>query len=476
MDVRKTFVAILLGFAVIVAAGVGSPHAAAQTGARAPAAGESATGAGQGTLVLFGAKIYPVAEPPIERGVLVVEGGKIKAIGPEGKVEIPRGAMVEDVSGQVIIPGLVDTHSHVGIYPRPSVPAHQDGNELTGPVQPALRAIDAIWPADPGIRMAQAGGVTTANIMPGSGNVVGGQTAYVKLRGNSIEEMLIPGALGGLKMANGENPKKSYGPRHQAPATRMAEAALARRLFVRAQEYQRKWAAHRKARAEGKSDVSPPERDLELEPVVEVLEGKRIVQYHTHRADDILTVLRLADEFHFRVVLQHATEAYKVADELARRKVPVSSIIIDAPGGKHEAVDFSLAGAALLERAGVKLAIHTDDYINNSRFLIREAALAVREGLSEEGALRALTLNAAEMLDLGDRIGSLEPGKDADWVVLSGPPFSVYTKVLATYIAGVKVFDRSRPEDLRYATGGFAVAARYPKLGGAATLPAKGSR
>jgi len=459
--VRKLSLAVILALAMVALAEWGLPPRPAL------AADDSAPGSGQGTLIFRGAKIYPVAGPPIERGVIVVEGGKIKAIGPEGQVAIPSGAVVEDLSGQVIIPGLVDTHSHVGIYPRPSVPAHQDGNEQTGPVQPALRAIDAIWPADPGIRMAQAGGVTTANIMPGSANVVGGQTAYVKLRGSTIEEMLIPGTLGGLKMANGENPKKSYGSRHLAPSTRMAEAALARRLFVRAQEYQRKWQAYRQAHGEGKTDAKPPERDLELEPVVEALEGKRIVQHHTHRADDILTVLRLAEEFHFRVVIQHGTEAYKLADELARRKVPVSLIVIDAPGGKFETAEFNLAGAAILERAGVKIAIHTDDYINSSRFLIREAALAVREGLSEESALRALTLNGAEMLDLGQRIGSLEPGKDADLVVLSGPPFSVYTRVLATYIEGTKVFDRSRPEDLRYATGGYGVAARYPKLGGA---------
>jgi len=426
----------------------------------------AAGAAAQSQPVVFrGAKIYPVSGPPIERGVLVVEGGKIKAVGAEGSVAVPAGARVEDVSGKVIIPGLVDTHSHVGIYPRPSVPANQDGNETTGPVQPGLRAIDAIWPADPGIRMALAGGITTANIMPGSGNVVGGQTAYVKLRGRTIEEMLIPGAIGGLKMANGENPK-GYGRRGLAPQTRMMVAALARRLFVRAQEYQRKWQAFEQARAAGNADAKPPERDLELEPLVEVLEGKRIVQHHTHRADDILTVLRLAEEFGFRVVIQHGTETYKVAAELARRKTPVSLIVIDAPGGKHEAAEFNFAGAGILERAGVKVAIHTDDYINNSRFLLREAALAVREGMSEDGALKALTLHAAEMLDLAGRVGSFDPGKDADFSILSGHPFSVRTQVLATYIEGEKVFDRSRPEDLRYATGGFDVRERYPRLGG----------
>jgi imidazolonepropionase-like amidohydrolase len=418
-----------------------------------------------GVLVLRGASIYPVSGPVIERGVLIVESGKITAVGAMGAVAIPAEATVQDASGKVIIPALVDTHSHIGIGPRPAVAANNDINEGSGPIQSALRALDAIYPGDPGIRLAQAGGVATANIMPGSGNVIGGQTAYVKLRGSTIDEMLIPGAIGGMKMANGENPK-GYGTRGLAPATRMEEAALARRTLIRAQEYKRKRDEFNQAKAAGKADAKPPERDLELEPLVEVLEGKRIVQHHTHRADDIMTVLRLADEFHFRVVIQHGTEAWKIADELARRKVPCSIIIIDSPGGKLEAMDYNPEGAAILERAGVKLAIHTDDAIVNSRFLIREAAMAVRGGMTATGALRALTLNAAEMLDLGSRTGSLEPGKDADFVVLSGPPFSVYTKVLATYIEGKKVFDRSRPEDLRYATGGWDVPGRYPKPGG----------
>lgn len=428
-----------------------------------PAKPASGAEPASGVVVFRGAKIYPVSGPVIEHGVLVVRNGKIAAIGAEGQVSVPEGAQVEDVTGKVIIPGIVDTHSHIGIGPRPAVPANEDINEGTGPLQPGLRAMDAIYPEDVGIRMALAGGITTANIMPGSGNVMGGQTVYVKLRGKTIEEMLIPGAIGGLKMANGENPKH-YGSRGQAPMTRMAEAALARKEFVKAQEYKRKWDEYNKQVAAGSKDAKMPDRDLDLEPVVEVLEGKRIVQHHTHRADDIMTVLRLADEFKFRVVIHHGTEAYKVADELAKRHIPVSLIIIDSPGGKLEAVNFDLHGAAILEKAGVKIAFHTDDFINSSRFLIREAALAIRGGVSEETALRALTINGAEMLDLEKRVGTLEPGKDGDVVVLSGEPFSVYTKVLETWIEGEKMFDRSRPEDLRYATGGFQVAGRYPAL------------
>ena len=280
-----------------------------------------------------------------------------------------------------------------------------------------------------------------------------------------------------MKMANGENPKRAYGSQKKAPATRMAVAALQRQLFVKAQNYQKKWDAYRKAKQEEREQVQDqdakegsatepakePERDLTLEPVVEILQGKRTVHFHTHRADDILTVLRLADEFGFKLVLQHVTEGYKVAQEIARRNVPCSIIVLDSPGGKHEAAQFAFTNAAVLEQAGVTVAIHTDDPVTDSRFLLRSAALAIRGGMSEEGALKALTIHGAEMLDLQDRVGSIEVGKDADLVVLSGPPFSVYSQVLATYVEGEVVFDRNRPGDKRYATGGFAVAGRYPE-------------
>ena len=408
------------------------------------------------TLYLTGAEIYPVSGPAIDNGVLVVTDGKVDAIGSADSIDIPEGARQMDVSGKVIIPGLVDTHSHVGIYSRPAVAANADGNEATDPITPQLRAVDAIWPADPGIRMAQAGGVTTANIMPGSGNVIGGQTAYVKLHGSTVEEMLIEDSIGGMKMANGENPKRNYGSRDRAPMTRMAIAALARQKFKEAQTYAE----------QRRNNPADTPVDLSLEPLVEVLEGKRIVQHHTHRADDILTVLRLAEEFGFRVVIQHGTEAYKVADIRAANNIPSSRTVIDSPGGKHEVVDYSESGPRVLADAGAKFAIHTDDFINSSRFLLREAAMAIRAGLDRETALRSLTQDAADMLDLGDRVGSLEPGKDADFVVLSGDPFSVYTRVEQTWIEGNKVFDRSDPQDLRYATGGFAVGHRYPAKGG----------
>jgi imidazolonepropionase-like amidohydrolase len=422
---------------------------------------------GQPPVAYRGARIHTAAGPVIERGVLVVHKGKITAVGPEDSTVIPPGAIVRDLTGKTIIPGLVDTHSHIGIFGRPGVAAHADGNEMTGPVQPGLRAIDAINPDDPGIRMALAGGVTTANIMPGSGNAIGGQTLYVKLRGAVVEAMrILTGVvLGGIKFANGENVKGAYTKKGMAPFTRMKTAALQREQLVKARTYQRQWSTYRKAVADGKQPT-PPERDLGMESLVEVLERKRTVHFHCHRADDIMTAVRLSEEFSFELVLQHCTEGYRIAEELAKRGIAVSLTLVDSPGGKPEVLALLEENAALLHKAGVKVAINTDDFITESRFFLRTGAIAVRGGMPEDAALKALTLHGAQMLHLDDRCGSLEKGKDADFVVLSGTPFSVYTQVLETHVEGVKVFDRARNEDWAYQVGGFALARpeRLPHL------------
>jgi imidazolonepropionase-like amidohydrolase len=418
-----------------------------------------------------GARIYTCAGPVIQRGTLVVHKGKIVAVGPEKEVQIPAGAEVRDLSGKTIIPGLVDTHSHIGIFGRPATGASADGNEMTNPVQPGLRALDAINPDDPGIKMAVAGGVTTANIMPGSGNAIGGQTLYVKLRGAVIDAMRILRGLvlGGIKFANGENPIGAYGKKGAAPGTRMKVAALQREQLTKAREYKRHWDNYKKAVVEGKK-VVPPDTDLALEPLVEVLERKRTVHFHCHRADDIMTAVRLMEEFGFELVLQHCTEGYRVAEELAKRQVWVSLTLVDSPGGKPEVLGLLEENAAILAQAGVKVAINTDDFITESRFFLRTGAIAVRGGMSEDLALKALTLHGAEMLHLEKRCGSLEKSKDADFVILSGAPFSVYTQVLETYIEGDKVFDRARHRDWTYQAGGFALADhnRLPKQPAAA--------
>ena len=292
-----------------------------------------------------------------------------------------------------------------------------------------------------------------ANIMSGSGLLLSGQTSYLKLRdGNTIEDLAVrneDGSMaGGIKMANGTNSiKESGGP----PGTRGKSAALVRAQFLKARRYREKLA---------KGGDDPPERDLAMEALVEVLEGKRVVHHHTHRHDDIVTVLRLKKEFGFKVVLHHVSEAWKVADEIAEAGVPCSIIYLDSPGGKLEALDLEWKNGAELEKRGVLTAFHTDDPINDSRWFLRSAGLAVRSGMSRQKALEAVTIAGAEMMDQADQTGSLAVGKKADFVVLNGDPLSVYTRVLETHVEGRKVFDLDDPKDRLWAEGGFGAGHR----------------
>ncbi|MFM1746846.1 MAG: hypothetical protein RLZZ188_512 [Verrucomicrobiota bacterium] len=389
-----------------------------------------------------GARILTISGDPVADGVLVVQGGRIVAVGPAASTPVPAGADVRDARGKVIMPGLVDSHSHIG---------GSSGADGAGPIQPDVRVLDAIDVRHPSIQKAQAGGITTVNVMPGSGHLISGQTLYLKLRdGRVIDDLLIrlpDGTVaGGLKMANGTNSIRTPG--GPFPGSRAKSAALVREQFIKAQEYKA-----RRERANGDAEKMPA-RDLALEMLVEVLEGRRIVQHHTHRHDDILTVLRLRQEFGFKVVLHHVSEAAKVAAEIAAAGVPSSVIILDSPGGKLEARDFALENCAALEKAGAAVGLHTDDSVTDSRLFLRSAALAVRAGMTRDGALRAVTLANARMLGLESRVGTLEPGKDADFIILSGDPLSVYTEVEQTWIDGAKVFDLSNPADRLYARGG----------------------
>ncbi|MEO2012072.1 MAG: amidohydrolase family protein [Pirellulaceae bacterium] len=402
---------------------------------------------GQEQPVAFvGAKILPIEGDPIVDGTLVVRGKKIVAIGRSDEVDIPAGADIVDVQGRIIMPGLVCTHSHIG------GPAAAD---RSGPIQPGVRVLDSLNIRDSGFKRALAGGLTTLNIMPGSGHLISGRTVYVKLRfyqgkPSTIEDLLYRDAendwLGGLKMANGTNSMKGG----DFPGTRGRSAYLVRQQYIKAREYHDKM-----ERAKADPDIKIPPRDLHLETLVEAMQGKRIVHHHTHRHDDIMTVLRLSKEFGFRVVLHHITEGWKVADEIAKAGAPCSIIVIDSPGGKLEARYLTLETGKVLEDAGVLTAFHTDDPILDSRYFFRSAALAVRAGMSRKAALEGLTLAGAKMLDLQDRVGSLKKGKDADFIIMSGDPLSIYSKVLETWVEGRKVFDRSDPADRLYAVGGY---------------------
>ena len=390
------------------------------------------------------AKIIPIVGQPIEQGILLIQNGKITAVGDARTVRLSADVVTIDLTGKVIMPGLIDSHSHIG---------EGSGADGSSPIQPEVRLLDSFNVRASSLQRAQSGGITTVNVMPGSGHLNSGQTLYLKLRddANVVDDLLIYDKdgkyMGGMKFANGTNPIRSGS--GNFPGTRAKSVSLMREQLIKAQEY------GKKVQTAGSDKAKLPPRDLAMEALVEALDGKRVVHFHTHRHDDILSVLRLQKEFGFRVVLQHVSEAWKVADEIARAKVPSSIILIDSPGGKLEAVDVSYTNGAALEKSGALVGFHTDDYITDSRFFLRSAGLAVRAGMSREKALYGLTMANALMLDLDKRTGSLETGKDADFIVLSGDPLSVYTKVLQTYVEGKKVFDRADPKDYLIATGGY---------------------
>jgi imidazolonepropionase-like amidohydrolase len=392
-----------------------------------------------------GARILPIESPEIASGVLVVQGGRILAVGGPDTA-IPADAVRHDLKGKVILPGLVDTHSHIG---------GTEGADGTAPIQPDVRVSDSVNLRSASVMKARAGGITTVNVMPGSGHLLSGQTLYLKLRAGETVDALALGRqpdgsyLGGMKMANGTNSRRATGP---FPGTRAKSASLVREQFVKAQDYQRK------LKEAGDDPKKRPARDLAMEALVEVLEGRRVVHHHTHRHDDILTVLRLAKEFGFKAVLHHVSDGWMVADEIAKAGLGSSVIVIDSPGGKLEAKDLRMVTGAALEKAGALVAFHTDDPITDSRWFLRSAALAVRAGMSRKGALEAMTLNGARLLGLQDRLGSLKPGKDADFLVLGGDPLSVYTHVEETWVEGTRVFDRRDPRHRLYAVGGWGAS------------------
>ncbi|MBT8401795.1 MAG: amidohydrolase family protein [Rhodothermia bacterium] len=400
----------------------------------------------QDVVVIKAGTILPISSEPINQGVMVVEGSRIRAIGPEAAIRYPSGATIIDASGKTLMPGLVDTHSHLGGV---------QGGDASAALHPDVRTLDAINIRSKSFNRARAGGITTLNVMSGSGHLMSGQTTYLKPRkvGTIAEALFCSDPLteicGGMKMANGTNSIRST--RESFPGTRARSAAMARRLFYEALDYRQKM------ENAGDDPAKKPARDLRLEAVLEVIDGKRIVQFHTHRHDDILTAIRLAEEFGFRMVLHHVSEAWKVADEIAEAGVPCSVIFIDSPGGKLEAAELSFETGAALEKAGADVAYHTDDYITDSRLFLRSAAFGVRGGMSRQKALESVTIAGARMLGLEERVGSLEPGKDADFVILSGDPLSVYTKIEQTWIDGVKVFDLDDSEDRAFAVGGYDV-------------------
>jgi imidazolonepropionase-like amidohydrolase len=374
--------------------------------------------------------LHTVAAGTIEGGIVLIDDqGRIAALGAD--LAVPEGTEVFDAEGYHLFPGFVDAHTHLGIWEEGVGRAFWDGNEASDPVTPHVRALDAINPRDPGLADARGAGVTTVCVTPGSANAICGQAVVIKTAGEVTDRMVVRQPAG-LKMALGENPKGVYKPRDKMPSTRMGTAALIRQALVRAQTYLEK-----QARAAADPDQEPPDEDLQLESLALVLRREIPVRIHAHRADDILTALRLGEEFGLEVMVEHCTEGHKVAEELARAGVPALVGPSLSSRSKVELRELSFATPGELARAGVIVALISDHPFVPIQYLPLCGGLAIREGLEPDTALRALTLTPAEILGVADRVGSLEPGKDADLALYRGHPFhDVQARCVRTWVEG----------------------------------------
>jgi imidazolonepropionase-like amidohydrolase len=394
-------------------------------------------------VLIRNATILTAAGSELEHGSILITDGRISAVGTQ--VAVPAGATVIDGTRKYVTPGIIDAHSHLGVYAAPGTPSQSDGNEATDPVTAQVWAEHSFWPQDPQIPLAIAGGVTVIQALPGSANLIGGRSATLRLiPARTVQEMKYPGAPYGVKMACGENPKRVYGQK-TGPSTRMGNMAGDRAAFAKAEKYRREWDKWLETKA-----GDPPDRDLQLETLADVLRGKALIHNHCYRADEMAQMIDFAREFGVRIrAFHHAVEAYKIADLLARDSI-ASAVWADWWGFKMESFDAIPQNAALLEQAGARAIIHSDSEDGIQR-LNQEAAKAMYAGrnaginISREQAIRWLTANPAWALGIDSTTGTLEPGKAADVVVWSGDPFSVYSKAEKVYNDGWLVFDRQDP-------------------------------
>lgn len=389
----------------------------------------------KGTIILQGTTIKYVGN-----GLSLPEALDIVALGNGESTANNSNVKVLDLEGKVVLPGFIDAHTHLGILEEIYQDDGDDLNEFTEPVTPELRALDAVNPLDLGFRDAVSGGVTAVMTGPGSANVVGGTNMVLKTAGSSYEEMILV-AQAGLKVAFGENPKRVFGEQKKVPCTRMGIAALLRQTLIDAEDY-----LNKKAKSHDNAE-EVFERDLGMENMALVLQKKIPLRVHAHRADDILTALRIADEFGVEMVLEHGTEAHKIIPELQKRQIPVVVGPTLSSRSKVELAEMTWRTAALLEQAGILVALTTDHNVIPVQYLPICAALAVKNGMSEEAALRAITLNPAKILKQEQRMGSLVAGKDADLVILSGHPLDWRTRVERVYINGKVVYDIDKIDD-----------------------------
>jgi len=382
-------------------------------------------------MAIINARIFTMAGPALAKGTVLWEGSKITGVGAE--MDIPAGYEVHDLQGKTVVPGFIDAHTHLGIYEE-IFPEGDDLNEMTEPVTPEMRALDAVNPYDLAFRDAVCGGITTVMTGPGSANVVSGTSLIMKTAGDHLDEMvLIPQA--GLKVAFGENPKRVYADQKKMPTTRMAIAAMLRQALMDAQDYQAK-------KVKAKKDDEVVERDLGLENILLVLQRQIPLRAHSHRADDIATALRIAEEFQVDLIIEHGTEAQKINTQLKNRQIPVIVGPTLTNRAKVELAELTWQTAVLLNEAGILVALTTDHSVTPIQYLPLCAAMAVKNGMDEEEALKAITINPARILGLAHRLGSLEAGKDADLVVLDGHPLDWRTKVEQVYINGQVVYNR----------------------------------
>ncbi|MEG6616617.1 amidohydrolase [Peptococcaceae bacterium 1198_IL3148] len=373
-------------------------------------------------LAINGGKVHTGTGTVIDKATVLIDNNKIVAVGKG--IAIPDGCQVIDVTDKIVTPGFIDAHCHVGIYEEGCQNAGDDANETTDPVTPHLRALDGINPEDQGFKDALAGGVTSVVVAPGSANILGGEMVALKTHGHVVDQMVIKGPVG-MKAALGENPKRIYGGEKKTPTTRMANAALLRQSLIEANNY---------------INQASRERNLKLEALVPVITGDLPLRVHAHRADDIMTAVRIAEEFNIKIVIEHATEGYKVADILAAKNIPVIIGPVISTRSKVELLGIAMENAAKLYQAGVKFAIMTDHPEVPVQYLPLSAALTSRGGLPEEEVLKAITLYPAEILGLEEHIGTIEVGKDADIVILNRSFFDVRCRVEQVLINGDIIF------------------------------------
>jgi imidazolonepropionase-like amidohydrolase len=382
------------------------------------------------SFAITGAHVVPIEGEPFDGTVLVREG-RITALGPD--LEVPEDVSVIEADGAWLLPGFVDAHVHLGVDEEGEGWAGQDTNEMTDPVMAAARAIDAINPVEVGFDDAIIGGVTSVNVNPGSGNPIGGLAVALHTHGRVVDEMVLR-SPSGLKSALGENPKRVYGEKNQTPATRLGVALTIRKAFAAARAWSAKPAEEREA-------------DLVSEALTKVLEREIPWRQHAHRADDIATALRLAEEFGYRLVLDHGTESYLIADRVAEAGVPVLYCPLIVSRSKVEVRHRTPAAPGLLTAAGVEVSIITDHPVVPIEFLVHQAALAVKHGMAPADALRAITLHPARVLGLEDRIGSIAASKDADLVLWEGDPLDVRNRSLRVWQSGREVMHRCADGD-----------------------------